>query len=381
MFVPFAKPSIGPAEIAAVVESLESGWLSSGPKVLEFEDKFSNFLGIETKNVASVNSATAGLHLALESLGASAGMKIVMPTMTFTATAEVARYFGAEITLVDSESTSPNMDLGELSITKDKCDLVIPVHFGGIPVNITKLKNIVGSETLILEDAAHAFPAKLENRFVGNLDSDACVFSFYANKTMTTGEGGMVTSKNEELISRVKTMRSHGLDKNVFARFQGKDPSLSDYDVIAAGYKYNLTDPAAALGIVQLSRASEMKERRKAIYKYYVENLATLPIKYLDHGLNAVESAYHLFTIEMQEESRRSRDGLVKWLHDKGIMTSRHYKPLHLMTYWKNTLDLTNRSFPNANKRYLSTISLPYYSDMTDLQVEYVASKVKEYFF
>lgn len=198
---------------------------------------------------------------------------------------------------------------------------------------------------------------------------------------MTTGEGGMVTSKNEELISRVKTMRSHGIDKNVFARFQGKDPSLSDYDVTAAGYKYNLTDSAAALGIVQLSRVNEMKERKRAIYKYYVEYLEGLPIKYLDHGLDTVESAYNLFTIEVQEESEKSRDWLVKWLYDAGIMTSRHYKPLHLMTYWKNTLDLTRRNFPNANKRYLSTISLPYYSDMSDMEVEYVASKVKEYFF
>ena len=377
IFVPFAKPSIGDEEISAVVEALKSGWLSSGPKSLQFEANFADYLDIPVVQAVAVNSATAGLHLALEALGITEESSVVLPTMTFTATAEVVKYLGAKIILVDSEPEGPNISLSSLEEFSENFDAVIPVHFGGIPVDIGQLRNIIG-DRIIVEDAAHAFPTKLGSQYVGTLNSDACVFSFYANKTITTGEGGMVVSSNSVVTDRIRVMRNHGIDRNVFARFQGTEVNLWEYDIIAAGYKYNLTDPAAALGIVQLARAEVLRNKRKRIATEYTRRFDGLPFDILDHSKPGSESSYHLYTIQLHQELKISRNDFIERLRQCGVMTSVHYKPLHLMSYWQKLLGYDVEMFPNANRRYQSTISLPLFPSMTNLEIEHVVKCVQK---
>ncbi|WP_315981184.1 DegT/DnrJ/EryC1/StrS aminotransferase family protein [Aliamphritea spongicola] len=266
-FIPYARPVLDEEEVSEVVDTLRSGWLTTGPKVNKFEAMFSDFIGC--KYALAVNSATAGLHLALEAIGISPGDKVITTVHTFTATAEVIRYLGAEPIFVDIESDSYNISpecIENVLLTHTGVKAIIPVHYAGQAANITKITEIAHKYSIkVVEDAAHALPSTSNNRMIGSI-SDATVFSFYANKTITTGEGGMVTTNNKEISDRIKVMRLHGINRDAFDRFTSNKPSWY-YEVIAPGYKYNMMDMCAAIGIHQLRKAYSYQEKRAVIAK------------------------------------------------------------------------------------------------------------------
>ncbi|MFL6229532.1 MAG: DegT/DnrJ/EryC1/StrS family aminotransferase, partial [Pyrinomonadaceae bacterium] len=254
-FLPFALPDIGEEEIAEVVDSLRSGWLTTGPKARRFEREFAEFVGGGVEAVA-INSATAGLHLALEAAGVGPGDEVITTPYTFTATAEVIRYLGADPVFADVDPFTLNIDPAkvEAAIT-ERTRAVVPVHFGGLACEMEELLGVARAHDLrVIEDAAHALPATAGGALVGSLQTDATVFSFYATKTITTGEGGMITTRDRALAERCRVMRLHGIDRDVFDRYTSHRPAWS-YDVVAPGFKYNLTDLAASIGIHQLRKA------------------------------------------------------------------------------------------------------------------------------
>jgi dTDP-4-amino-4,6-dideoxygalactose transaminase len=374
--LPFALPDVGDAEIDAVVTALRSGWLSSGPAVKEFESAFAARIGAGVQAIA-VNSATAGLHLALEACGIAAGDEVLIPTWTFTATAEVVRYLGARPVMVDVNPTHLNIDLrdAEKKVTS-KTRAIVPVHFAGYPVEPAPLREFATFHGLrVVEDAAHAFPAQRDGERVGAGSSDATVFSFYATKTMTTGEGGMVVTRDTELADRIRVMRLHGISRDAFDRYRSSRPSWH-YEVIAPGYKYNLTDPAAAMGLVQLKRAEEMRSRRQLIAEQYSAELSGLPLELpAGHGLNGTHS-WHLYVIRVP--SALNRDVVIQDLARIGISTSVHFIPLHMHPYWRDTEVLDEMDFPVASAAYRRVISLPLYSSMSEGDVERVIAAVRQ---
>src|ERR1700761_175289 len=278
-FLPFALPEIGDEEIAEVVDTLKSGWVTTGPKAKRFEAAFTEYLGDASLESIAVNSATAGLHLALEALGIGPGDEVITTTHTFTATAEVVRYLGADVVLVDVDPATLCIDPAaiEPAITpRTKC--IVPVHYAGLAADMPAILAIAKKHGLkVVEDAAHALPTTSAGRLVGTLDSDATVFSFYANKTMTTGEGGMLVTRDAELAKRAKVMRLHGMSRDAFDRFTSTKPSWY-YEIVAPGFKYNLTDIAAALGLQQLRRLPAFQARRVELARRMNEGLAGLPL-------------------------------------------------------------------------------------------------------
>ncbi|MFP5394118.1 MAG: DegT/DnrJ/EryC1/StrS family aminotransferase, partial [Gammaproteobacteria bacterium] len=262
-FLPFALPDIGDEEIAAVIECLRSGWVTTGPKARQFEQDFAAYLGGGVQAIA-VNSATAGLHLALEALGIGPGDEVIVPTLTFTATAEVVRYLGAQPVLVDVDEHTLNLDPAAVETAiGPRTRAIIAVHYAGLACDMDRLLALAARHGLkVVEDAAHAFPTRYRGQLVGTLASDVTVFSFYANKTMTTGEGGMLVTRNAQVAARAKIMRLHGISQDAFARYTSRTPAWF-YEVVAAGFKYNLTDLAAALGIEQLRKIDRFLARRQ----------------------------------------------------------------------------------------------------------------------
>lgn len=385
-FLPFALPEIGEEEIQEVSNCLRSGWLTTGPKTRQFETDFEAMLnsaggGVEAGNppvqAIAVNSATAGLHLALEALGIGPGDEVIVPTHTFTATAEVVRYMGADPVFVDVLPGSLNMnpELLEQAITS-RTRLVMPVHFAGLAADMGSIMRIARQHNLkVVEDAAHALPCQVDGVAIGNLQTDAAVFSFYANKTITTGEGGMVVSRNAALIQRCKTMRLHGINRDVFDRFTAKAPSWY-YEVVAPGFKYNLTDMASAIGIHQLKKAELFRARREAIVQQYNAAFQHLPVV-LPQGAGAGGlHAWHLYVLRLSDEARLSRDEFVDALYAQGIGCSVHYIPLHLQPYWRDRYQLSPAQFPVSQKAYERMVSLPLYSKMTQQEVDRVIHAV-----
>ena len=375
-FIPFALPDIGEAEIKAVSEAMRSGWLSSGPAMQRFEHEFAELIGGDVHAVA-VNSATAGLHLALEGVGISAGDEVLVPTWTFTATAEVVRYLGAEPVLVDVDPKTLNIDYDAAAQkVNERTKAVMPVHFAGWPIDPTVTADFARKHNLaVVEDAAHALPAGVDGAMVGSGHSDATVFSFYATKTITTGEGGMVVTRSERLASRIKTMRLHGISRDAFDRYRSNVPSWR-YDVVAPGYKYNLTDPAAALGSVQLARAEEMRGRREAIARRYLEGLSDVEIELPQSPTADRLHSWHLFVVRMRDG--HDRDKFVDAMSRAGVGTSVHFIPLHMHPYWRDHGGYRDADFPIATKEFGRVTSLPIFSSMSDTQVDRVIAGVRE---
>jgi len=377
-FLPFALPEIGDDEIAEVVDTLKSGWVTTGPKTRRFEDDFAAYLGDPSVQAMAVNSATAGLHLALESLGIGPGDEVITTTHTFTATAEVVRYLGADVVLVDVDPRTLCIDPAavEAAITP-RTRAVIPVHYGGLAADMPALLALARRHGLkVVEDAAHALPTHVGGRRVGTLDSDLTVFSFYANKTITTGEGGMVVTRDPRLAERIKVMRLHGISRDAFDRFTAKVPSWY-YEIIAPGFKYNLTDIAAALGIHQLRRADAFQRRRAAIAAQYREELAGLPLLLPVDAPDGDLHSWHLFVVRLLDEAPIDRDALVQALFDDGIGCSVHYRPLHLQPYWRDTYGLDAARFPHSQRAFERMLSLPMYTRMTDADVSRVTASVR----
>jgi len=372
-FLPFALPLTDSDEIDEVIDTIKSGWLTTGPKTKQFESDFASF--VNAKFALAVNSATAGLHLGLEALGVGPGDKVITTVHTFTATAEVIRYLGADPIFVDIEGDSFNIDCAAVEdVLKlhPEVKVIIPVHFAGQAANMTRIMELASTYNVkVMEDAAHALPTTHNNQIVGSI-ADITVFSFYANKTITTGEGGMVVTNNDEYAKRIGCMRLHGINKDVFDRFRSTQPAWY-YEVIAPGFKYNMTDIAASLGIHQLKKAGALQQRRQLISLRYDEAFKTLPLltPYLVNP-NDMHS-WHLYVVQLElDKLKINRDQFIQLMADAGIGTSVHYIPLHMHPYWKQTYHLNDEQFPRSTSIFHRIVSLPNYPKMTDDDVERV---------
>jgi dTDP-4-amino-4,6-dideoxygalactose transaminase len=377
-FLPFALPQIGEEEIAEVVDTLRSGWVTTGPKAKRFEQDFAAFLGDESLHCIAVNSATAGMHLALEALGIGPGDEVITTTHTFTATAEVVRYLGGDVKLVDIDPSTLTIDpaLVEAAITP-RTKAIMPVHYAGLAADMPKIMAIARKHGLkVVEDAAHALPTTSAGQLIGTLASDAAVFSFYANKTITTGEGGMLVTRNAELAKRAKVMRLHGLNRDAFDRFTATVPSWY-YEVVAPGYKYNLTDIAAALGIHQLKRSRGFQARRAQLAKWYDEAFKDLPVITAPRAAAGEQHAWHLYVLRLTSDAPVPRDRFIELMFAAGIGCSVHYTPLHLHPYWRDRYALTPAMFPHSQSAYEAMVSLPLYSAMTDADAQRVIAAVR----
>lgn len=375
-FLTFAAPEIGEEEIAEVVDTLRSGWVTTGPKARLFEEQFSAYLGGGLECVA-VNSATAGLHLALEALGVGPGDEVITTTHTFTATAEVVRYLGATPVFVDilPDTLCIDPDAVAAAVTP-RTKAVLPVHYGGLAADMDAILRVAREKGLyVVEDAAHALPATYHGALIGTLESDITVFSFYANKTITTGEGGMLVTRNPDLASRTRTMRLHGINRDAFGRFTAKTPSWY-YEVVAPGFKYNLTDIAAAIGIHQLRRVDTFRERRAEIADAYHSAFRELPLLLPPDAGDGDRHAWHLYVIRLKDDAGIARNHLIDRLFALGVGCSVHYIPLHLQPYWRDEFQLKPSMFPVSQRAYERMVSLPIYSRMNSTDVDRVIDAV-----
>jgi len=376
-FLPFAVPDIGEEEIAAVVECLRSGWVTTGPATRRFEAAFAEYLGADVQAI-SVNSATAGLHLALEALGIGPGDEVIVPTLTFTATAETVRYLGAQPVLVDVDPLTLNISPAavQAAITP-RTRAIVPVHYAGMACAMDELLAIARAHGLrVVEDAAHAFPTRYHERLVGTLDSDITVFSFYANKTMTTGEGGMVIVRDPELARRIRLMRLHGISQDAFDRYVSKTPAWF-YEVVAPGYKYNLTDIASAIGLEQLRKIDGFLVRRQQLAARYDAALATLPLVLPPRPEDGSSHAWHLYVVRLRADAPLARDELILRLSQLGIGTSVHFIPLHRQPYWRDNCASDPARFPVAEAAYGAMLTLPLYTRMRDADQDRVIAALR----
>src|SRR5215831_16870072 len=375
-FIPFHVPAIDEDEIRSVVETLESGWLTTGRKVKSFEDDFARHVG--SKHAVAVNSGTAALHLALDAVRVREDDEVIIPTMTFAATAEVVLYFKAKPVLVDCERDTFNLDAGkiEAAITS-KTKAMIPVHFGGQPCEMDQILDIARKNNLrVIEDAAHALPASERSRMIGTIGDITC-FSFYATKTITTGEGGMATTDNPEWAERMRLMSLHGISHDAWKRYT-KEGSWY-YEILYPGFKYNLTDIAAAIGIEQLKKCDEFWEARQRIAINYAKAFADLREIQVPSCRNNVQHAWHLFVIQLiLERLKINRNEFIEKLREKEIGTSVHFIPLHLHPYYRDDFGYKPEDFPNASAVFNRIISLPIYPKMTEANVRDVIVAVRK---
>ena len=384
-FLPFALPDIGQEEIDEVVDSLRTGWLTMGPKVKRFEEDFAEFLGSGIETVA-VSSATAGLHLALEAVGVGPGDEVVTTPYTFTATGEVIRYLGADPVFVDIDPGTFNIDPNKieqaisarLELRGKVPKAIMAVHFGGLACDMDAIGNTARRFGLkVVEDSAHALPASYRGKLVGTLNSSATVFSFYATKAVTTGEGGMVVTKDSRIADHCRTMRLHGISRDPFERHASKGPSWY-YEVVAPGYKYNMTDLAASLGIHQLKKAWKFRERREEIAGIYDDAFKDLPLVLPPGPLKGDFHARHLYVIRLKDEAKVGRNRFIERMFEMGIACSVHFIPLHFHSYWKDRYGLKPEDFPEATKAYERAVSLPVYTRMSGKDQERVITAVRE---
>lgn len=376
-FLPFALPDIGEEEIAEVLDSLRSGWLTTGIKTKRFEQDFAAFMGHDVETVA-VNSATAGLHLALEAVGIGLGDEVITTTHTFTASAEVIRYLGGDPVFVDIDPCTFNIDIAQIerAITS-KTRAIIPVHFAGLSCDMEAIIALARKHGLkIVEDAAHALPTTCSGKLIGTMESDAVVYSFYATKTITTGEGGMVVTANPEIAARCRTMRLHGISRDAFDRYTSIKPAWF-YEVVAPGFKYNMTDIAASLGIHQLKKAWQFQRQRQRMAGRYDEALRGLPVLLPPQAPAGETHAWHLYVLRLAPEAVVKRDRFIELMAEKGIGTSVHFIPLHLHPYWRDSYDLKAAHFPNSQQLFEQSVSLPLYTRMTDGDQDRVIDAVR----
>ncbi|MCC2956194.1 DegT/DnrJ/EryC1/StrS family aminotransferase [Massilia sp. IC2-477] len=377
-FLPFALPDIGDEEIRAVETCLRSGWVTTGPTTRRFEQDFRAYLGGDVEAIA-VNSATAGLHLALESVGIGPGDEVIVPTMTFTATAEVVRYLGARPVFVDIDPATLNISPAAVAAAiTPRTRAIMPVHYAGLACDMDAILALAARHGLrVIDDAAHAFPTRLDGKLVGTLGSDITVFSFYANKTMTTGEGGMIVTRDPELAARMRCMRLHGISRDAFDRYTSRVPAWY-YEVIAAGFKYNLTDIAAAIGIEQLRKIDRFQQRRSWLAQRYDEGLAGLPLLLPVHPELGSTHAWHLYVVRLSEGAPIGRDELINALAERGIGTSVHFIPLHRQPYWRDSCGLNPEAFPVAEASFEAMLTLPLYTRMRDSDLDRVVAALHE---
>ncbi len=374
-FLPFHVPLIGEEEIAAVEAVLRSGWLTTGQRALEFERRFAEFVG--APHAVAVNSCTAALHLALEAIGLEPGDEVILPTMTFAATAEVVHYLRAVPVLVDCRADTLNIDPEQFAAAiTAKTRAVIPVHMAGQPCEMDAIRAIAGAHKLrVIEDAAHALPALYHRRRIGALGDITC-FSFYATKTITTGEGGMATTASAEWAEKMRVLSLHGISHDAWKRYSAA--GSWSYEILRPGFKYNLTDIAAALGLEQLKKCRSFHEARKRIARAYDEGFEDLPEIATPARVADTEHAWHLYVIQLDLEGLTiDRGAFIQALKERNIGTSVHFIPLHLHPYYRGRFEPAKERFKNAERAYERIVSLPIYPAMAPADVDDVIHAVR----
>jgi len=374
-FLPFHRPSIDEEDIAAVVDTLRSGWLTMGPKTRAFEEAFAS--AIEAPHAVAVSSATAGLHLGLDALGIGPGDDVLVPTLTFASTAATVIHKGARPVLVDCEPDTLNISVADAARKwTPNTKAIVPVHYGGHPCDMDAILALAREHDVpVMEDAAHALPARYHGRLIGSL-SDLTVFSFYATKNLTTGEGGMVTTRDATLAQRLTSRRLHGMNRDAWKRYT-KDGSWR-YDVAYPGFKYNMTDMNAALGLVQLKRLPALQSERRRIVAQYRAALADESAVELPTCRPDVEHAWHLFPIRVREEQLRiGRGEVIQELTAAGIGTSVHFIPLHEHSYYRDVLGVRAEDLPCATREWQRIISLPLYPGLSANDVDRVTDSLR----
>lgn len=373
--VPFYKPDVGEEEIQAVTETLRSGWLTVGPRTLEFEQTFA--AAVDAPQAIGVNSCTAALHLALDSLCLRPDDEVITTSLTFTATGATVFHAGGRLVLADCTADTLNLDPADVArkITP-RTRAIVPVHFAGHPVDMDPILELARAHGLtVIEDAAHAVPASYRGRKVGSI-ADMTAFSFYATKNLTTGEGGMLTLADAEVADRIRMRRLHGMSRDAWKRYSSVGSWR--YDVSSPGFKYNMTDAAAAMGLVQLRRLPEMHARRIAIAALYTELLADCDQIDLQTIRPEVESGWHLFVVRLRPETTRiDRDELIERLKAVGVGTSVHFIPLHMHSFYRGALGVRDEDLPVATAAGNTILSLPFYPRLSDDDVVYVADALR----
>jgi perosamine synthetase len=375
-FLPFHRPCIDQEEIDAVVDTLRSGWLTMGPKTRAFEEAFAR--AVEAAGAVAVNSATAGLHLGLDALGIGPGDEVLVPTLTFASTAATVVYTGARPVLVDCEPDTLNLSVADAERKwTPHTKAIVPVHFAGHPCDMDRILALAAAHgAAVMEDAAHSLPAAYRGRRIGTI-GDLTVFSFYATKNLTTGEGGMVTGRDETLMDRIRSRRVHGMTRDAWKRYS-KDGSWR-YDVSYPGFKYNMTDLNAALGLVQLKRLPAMQSERQRIVAHYRTALAEVDALELPTCRPEVEHAWHLFVVRVRPERLRiGRDELISELTAAGIGTSVHFIPLHEHSYYRDQLGVRTEDLPTATREWQRIVSLPLFPGMAPADVDRVAETLRD---
>lgn len=397
MKVPFFRPSIAEPEIEAVVATLRSGWLTTGPTTKAFEAEFAAAVG--AKHAIALNSCTAALHLALDAVGLQRGELVLVPTMTFAATAEVVRYFDAIPVFVDCDERTQCIDVAKaratLAAIRDgvpvaglrgpygKVRAIIPMHYGGQMADVDAVAALAAEYGIsVIEDAAHTLPAATRRgpdapwRSVGTTAEITC-FSFYANKCITTGEGGMAVTDDDRHAERMRLMSLHGMSKDAWKRYTANGSWY--YEVVAPGFKYNLTDIAAAIGRVQLQRAGELWQQRRAIVDRYRTRLATVPGLELPREEQDRQHSWHLFPIRLDLAIwTQGRNAFIDGLTARGVATSVHWMPLHMQPYYRETFGLSPEEFPVAAGLWPRLVSLPIFPGMTTDEVDHVVGAISE---
>jgi perosamine synthetase len=371
---PFHKPFIMEDELNEVADTLKKGWLTMGPKTIEFEKAFKK--QVKAKHAVSVNSCTAALHLSLKVIDLKENDEVIIPSMTFAATGEVVRYFNARPVIVDVDKGTHNILVDEIerNITP-RTKAIIPIHFGGHSAEMDEISEIAQRHNLrVIEDAAHCFPSFYKGKPVGSI-SDITAFSFYATKTIAMGEGGIAATNSEEFAERMSILRLHGISKDAWKRY-GKGAEWY-YEIVEVGYKYNMTDIQAALGLAQLKKTGHMQGKRNLIAQKYNEAFKDSPYLIIPTVKDYVETSWHLYVIKLKTEKLKiSRDQFINELQNRGIGVSVHFIPLHRHPYYKDTLNLNPENFRNSEWLYERIISLPIFPGMSQDDVDYVIENV-----
>jgi len=372
MQIPFHKTHTTQEEIDSAISAIKSGWLTMGPKTVEFEDKFKSFIG--SSEAVSMNSATAALHLSLKAIGLKRDDEVILPTNTFVATAEVVTYFDAIPVLCDIEETTHNIDVSKIeALITSKTKAIIPVHLYGQPCDMDEIYKIAKQYNLkIIEDAAHAIPSSYKGVKIGALQmSDITCFSFYATKTLSTGEGGMATTNNSTYAKNMKTNRLHGISQDAWDRYTVK--GAWRYDIVDNGNKYNTTDINSSIGIVQLKKQDILREKRNNIalkYNKAFENNKNIVVPVVKDDRT---TSWHLYVIKID-----NRDEVIEKLKENGVGCSVHFIPIHKHTYYKDRYKYKNTDYPIANDVFDKSLSLPIYPDMNDEEIDFVIKNVLE---
>lgn len=368
--VPFHMAAVGDEEASAAAEVIRSGWLTTGPRTIEFEKKFAEYVG--AKHAVSVASCTAALHLAYDAIGLKAGDEVLVPAVTFTSTAETVVYFGATPVIVDVDPITLNLsvtDAGRKVTPRTRA--IVPVHYAGQPCDMAEIQELAARYGMeVIEDAAHSLPASYRGTPVGTISRITC-FSFYATKTLAIGEGGMITTSDDEVAARVRMMRLHGIGRDAWKRYTAEGSWY--YEVLDAGYKYNMTDVQSAIGLVQLGKCDALRRMRASIAARYDAAFGSQPWFEVPTSLSDRESGLHLYPIRLHLDTLRiDRAEFIRQMKERGIGTSVHFIPLHLHPFYRERYGYQPQDLPEATREYQRYLSLPFFPSMSTEQVEYV---------